>query len=67
MTPHEQEIQELYEQLTVEIPGITTGRAISLEIFKTAIDFMMVKAYKRGQLEGFQNAESIVDQVFEAR
>lgn len=67
MTPHEQEVQELYEKLTVEIPGITAGRAISLESFKTAIDLMMDKAYKHGQLEGFQRAEGIVHQVFEAR
>lgn len=67
MTPHEQEVQELYEKLTVEIPGIKAGRAISLDSFQHAIDLMMNKAYKYGQFEGFQKAEGIVHQVFETR
>lgn len=67
MTSHEEEVQQLYEKFTVEIPGISAGRAINLESFKTVIDLMMDKAYKYGQLEGFHEAEDIVDQVFRAR
>ena len=64
MTPHEQEVQELYEKLTVEIPGVTSGRAIGLESFKAAIEIMMNKAYVYGQAEGFHEVEGMMNRVF---
>lgn len=64
MTSHEQEVRELYEKYSVEIPGITAGRAISFEGFKLAIDMMMDKAYNYGKAEGLHAAEDIVDQAF---
>jgi hypothetical protein len=64
MASHQEEVEELFKRVTVEIPGVTTGRAISLESFKAAIDIMMDKAYKLGQLEGFHEAEGVVDQIF---
>lgn len=64
MSDHQEEVMELFHTLTVEIPGITTGRVITLEAFNSAIDLMMSKAYHSGQMEGMYEAEDIVDQVF---
>ena len=67
MTVHEEEVQDLYQRFTIEIPGIKAGRAIGLESFTVAVKSMMEKAYKEGQMEGFSKAGNIVEEVFNAR
>ena len=63
MTPDEKELHQLFMSVTVAIPGVSSGRAIGYEAFKAAIEIMMNKASKVGELEGFEKAESIVHQV----
>lgn len=63
-TPHEQEVKELFEKASVELPGSTELRVMSLDSFKTAINRMMNEAYYYGQMEGLRTAEGIVDGTF---
>lgn len=63
-TTHEQEVKELFEKLSVEIPGTGGLRAMNLEAFKMGVDQMMNKAYFHGSRETLQTAEDIIDRVF---
>lgn len=64
---HEQEVTELFEKLTVEIPGGQGLRAINRESFKLAIDQMMNKAFYYGGKQVLQSTEDILDRVFKDR
>lgn len=63
-TPHDQEVKELFEKVTVEIPEGGGLRAITLEGFKIAIDQMMNKAFYYGGQQTLKVAEDVIDQVF---
>jgi hypothetical protein len=63
-TTHEQEVKELFEKLSVEIPGTSGLRAINLEAFKMGVEQMMNKAYFFGSKQTLQTAEDIIDRVF---
>ena len=63
-TTHEQEVKELFEKVTVEIPQGGGLRAINLEGFKLAIDQMMNKAFYFGGQQTLRVAEDVIDQVF---
>lgn len=64
VTPHDVEVKELYEKISVEIPGGNGLRAMSLEGFQVAIDKMMNKAYAYGTQQAFSSVEDVVDRVF---
>lgn len=64
---HETEVKELFEKVSVAIPGIEDARAISLEGFKVAIDNMMNKAFYYGSQQTLQSAEDVIDRVFNQR
>lgn len=61
---HDQEVKELFEKLSVEIPGVNGLRAMNLEAFKLGIDKMMNKAFYYGSQQTFQTAEDVIDRVF---
>lgn len=67
MSPHDVEVEELFNQVTVPIPNLENTRAINLESFKMAIDMMMNKAYHFGEMAGFSQAESVVHRVLDER
>lgn len=64
MTPHQDEIKELFEQVTVPLPGSQDLRVIKLNGFTEAIEQMMNKAYYMGCQQTMESAETIVDRVF---
>lgn len=66
-TTHDQEVKELFEKLTVEMPGTSGLRVINLEAFKIAIDQMMNKAFYYGGKQVLQSTEEIMDRVFNER
>lgn len=61
---HEVEVKELFENISVEIPGTSGLRAMNLEAFKIGVDSMMNKAFFFGSQQTLQTAEDIIDQVF---
>ena len=61
---HDIEVKELFEKVSVEIPGMGDARAINLAGFKIAIDTMMNKAFYYGSQQTLKTAEDIVDKVF---
>lgn len=61
---HEDDVRELYEKLTVEIPGATSIRAINLQAFTAAIDQMMNKAFYYGTEHSMKSVHEIMDRVF---
>lgn len=64
MSQHEQELLELFNKVTVPVPGSTEIHAINLDGFKRAIDWAMEKAYLLGQQEGLNKASAIVSETF---
>lgn len=62
--PHNVEVKELFEKVTVAIPGGKGLRAINLEGFKIAIDQMMNKAFYHGQQQTLDTAEDVINRVF---
>lgn len=60
---HDEEVKELFEKVTANIPG-TTMRAISLEGFTIAIDQMMNKAFYYGAQHSMGTVQDIMDRVF---
>lgn len=60
---HDVEIIEIFHQISAEIPRSGGLRAISEEGFVVAVNAMMNKAYYYGQLNGFKEAEAVVDIV----
>lgn len=63
-TTHEQEVKELFEKVTVEIPNSGGLRAINLEGFKIAVDQMMNKAFFFGSQDTLKSAEDVIERVF---
>jgi hypothetical protein len=61
---HDVEVKELFEKLTVEIPGLTDTKAISLEAFKIGIDIMMNKAFYYGAQNSMNTVSEIMDLTF---
>jgi hypothetical protein len=61
---HEQEVKELFEKLSVEMPGMQGLRAMSVESFKIAVDVMMNKAFVDGSTTALHTAEDIIYKVF---
>lgn len=61
---HDVEVKELFEKLSVEIPGTSGLRAMNLEAFKVGVDKMMNKAFFYGGQHTLQSAEEIIDKVF---
>lgn len=61
---HDEEVRELFEKVTVEIPECGGLRAINLQGFKLAIDRMMNKAFYMGSRQTLQSAEEVIDKVF---
>lgn len=57
MTQHEQDLQKLFNSVTVKIPGTETIHAISFNGFKLAVERLMDEAYQHG----LQRASAIVD------
>lgn len=64
MTPHQEEIKELFEQVTVPLPGSQDLRVIKLDGFTEAIEQMMNKAYYIGCQKTMESAETIVERAF---
>lgn len=60
---HDQEVKELFERVTVKIPG-TDMYAINLEGFKIAIDQMMNKAFYYGGKNTIETVEDIMDKIY---
>jgi hypothetical protein len=58
------EVKELFDKVTVEIPGGEGLRAINLEGFKIAVDRMMMKGFVRGGQEVLSSAEDVINRVF---
>lgn len=63
ITP-EQEIKELFEKISVEIPGTQGLRALNLEAFKLGVNQMMNKAFVEGSNNALSTASAIINQVF---
>lgn len=63
LQPHDQEVRELFEKVSVAIPE-TGMRAMNLEGFKVAVDIMMNKAFFYGSQQTLQSAEDVIDRVF---
>jgi hypothetical protein len=61
---HEQEVKELFEKLSVEVPGMQGLRAMNIESFKLAVDVMMNKAFVDGSTTALHTAEHIINKVF---
>jgi len=61
-----QDVKELFEKSTVPLPAFKNFevRGITLELFNTAIQSMMSKAYYHGQLSGFKEARETVETIF---
>lgn len=64
MTLHEQDVKDLFEQVTVALPGSNNLRVIKLDGFLEAIEQMMNKAYYIGCHESISSAETIIEKVF---
>jgi hypothetical protein len=58
------EVEELFEKVTVEIPGTDGLRAINLKSFKLAIDKMMNQAFYQGAKNSMESVEDIIERVF---
>lgn len=63
-TPHDTDVIELFEKVTVALPGSTDLRVIKLEGFAQAIEQMMNKAYYMGCQQSLNSAETIIERVF---
>jgi hypothetical protein len=61
---HDVEVKELFDKVTVEIPGGNGLRAINLEGFKVAIDRMMMKGFFHGGQQVLSSAEDVIERVF---
>lgn len=59
-----EEIKELFENLSVEVPGTNGLRAMNLEAFKLGIHKMMNKAFVEGSQHSLKTAEDIINTVF---
>jgi len=64
MTLHEQDVKDLFEQVTVALPGSDDLRIIKLNGFSQAIEQMMNRAYYMGCQESIASAETIIEKVF---
>lgn len=58
------ELKELFERLSVEIPGTNGLRAMNLEAFELGVHKMMNKAFVEGGQHSLKTAEDIIDRVF---
>ena len=67
MTSHEQEVIDIFQQCTVELPASMSNpnnvRFINLEMFKIAAEKLMNKAYYYGIKEGMREAADIVEHI----
>ena len=61
---HEQDIKNLFERISVEIPGTQGLRALNLEAFKLGVDQMMNIAFVEGSTEALYTASDIINRVF---
>lgn len=64
MTQHEQDVKELFDKVTVPVPGSDKLHAITFESFTTAVEWIMTKGYYLGQQEGLNKASAIVQETF---
>lgn len=65
-TEYEEEVKNLFDQVTQSINGTLDHhriRAISFDNFKQAIDKMMNTAYHYGKMDGMKEANDIIDNV----
>ena len=60
----EQEMTDLYNEMTVELPGSNTLRVLTLGAFAEAIKLVERKAYAEGHNEGVKFMGDIVDLGF---
>lgn len=61
---HEIEVKELFENLTVEIPGGNGLRAINLECFKMAANNMLIKGIYHGGQNVLKTTQDVIEKVF---
>jgi|688.fasta_scaffold1914896_1 hypothetical protein len=61
---NEEEIRELFEKLSVEVPGTNGLRAMNLQAFKLGVDKMMNQAFVEGSQNSLKTAEDIINRVF---
>ena len=61
---HEQEVIELFDKVTAELPGKNQFRVITLDGFKIAIEQMMNKAFYHGQMNAIEATQSAFEEVF---
>lgn len=59
MTPQEQEFRELFDSVTVQVPGSTTIHAISFDGFKVIAERLLQLGYHRG----FEKATTIAHET----
>jgi hypothetical protein len=59
-----EEIKELFEKLSVEVPGTNGLRAMNLAAFKLGVDKMMNQAFIEGSQNSLRTAQDIINQVF---
>lgn len=60
---HDAEIIEIFHQISAEIPRSGGLRAVSEKGFIVAVNAMMNKAYYYGELNGFKEAEAVLNTV----
>lgn len=59
-----EDVKELFESMSVQIPDLPDLRAMSFETFKIAVDKMMNEAFYSGVQHGMSTVENIMDSVF---
>jgi len=64
----EQEMFELYQSITVTIPGLDPikAKAINFDGFSSALKQVIQKATLLGKQDGLKNANDIVTETFQA-
>ena len=63
MTPQEQEFRELFDSITVQVPGSTTIHAISFDGFKVIAERLLQLGYQRGFSRATEIAHSTIEEV----
>lgn len=60
LNEHDTEVKELFDSLTVELPGEQNLRVINYAAFKLAIEKMMDKAYYMGSKHSYDTVETVL-------